>query len=134
MNIVMGNEIQCLDLVIRKMSNDPSPQVSPPRYEHPTPLVLSPGEGNPGASNPPLPNIEVDVEDVVRVPDVQSGPNQVGINLDIPTFPQEIPLSQEHPSKWLSNTFVSILTSTINPMIHTNLFLFMCLNCRGDPG
>jgi len=61
--------------------------------------VLSPGEGNPGASNPPLPNIEVDVEDVVRVPDAQSGPNQVGIILDIPTFPQEIPLSQEHPSK-----------------------------------
>jgi len=116
------------------MSNDPAPQVSPPRYEHPTPLVLSPGEDNPGASDPPLPNIEVDVEDVVWVPDAQSGPNQVGISLDIPTFPQEIPLSQEHPSKWLFNTFFSILTSTTNPMIHTKLLLFMCLNCRGDPG
>jgi hypothetical protein len=68
---VMKNEFQCLDLVVRKLSNNPSPRgYSPPSGHSPEPKHLAPSE-------PPLPNHEVDVEDVVVVPDAQSAPNEL---------------------------------------------------------
>jgi hypothetical protein len=54
----MKNEFQCLDLVVQKLSNDP------------TPHGYSPPNGNPAPSL--LPDREVDVEDVVVMPDAQS--------------------------------------------------------------
>ena len=70
---VMKNEFQCLDLVVRKLSNDPTPHgYSPPHG-------LSPAAENPAPSKPLLPNREVDVEDAVVVPDAQSAPNEVGV-------------------------------------------------------
>jgi hypothetical protein len=62
------NEFQCLDLVVRKLSNDP------------TPHGYSPPNGNLTPS--PLPNREVDVEDVVVMSDAQSASNEVGICVD----------------------------------------------------
>jgi hypothetical protein len=67
-NIVMKNKYQCLDLVVWKFSNAPSPHV------HSSPNVPP--------ANPLLPNLEVDQEDAVAVPDPQSGPNEFGICLD----------------------------------------------------
>ena len=62
----MKNEFQCLDLVVRKLSNDPTPHgYSPPHGFSPEPENLAP-------SDPQLPNREVDVEDVILVPDAQS--------------------------------------------------------------
>jgi hypothetical protein len=61
----MKNEYQCLDLVLRKLSNAPSPHV------HSAPNV--------SPANLPLPNLEVDQEDAVAVSDAQSGPNAFGI-------------------------------------------------------
>ena len=99
---VMKNEFQCLDLVVRKLSNDPTLHgYSPPR-------AFSQEPENPAPSDPPLPNREVDVEDVVLVPDAQSVPNEVGVCPDVRAecrsddgvaAPQEIPLTQNHPSK-----------------------------------
>ena len=99
---VMKNEFKCLDLVVRKLSNDPTPHgYSPPHG-------LSPAPENPAPSEPLLPNREVDVEDAVVVPDAQSTPNEVGVcpsvraecgTDDVVGAPQEIPLTQNHPSK-----------------------------------
>jgi len=100
-NIVMKNEIQCLDLVMWKVSKDPTPLVCPPRNDQPTPHVLSPEGGNSAPADLSLPNNQIDDDDGVRVPDVQSGPNQTGIVLDVGISPQEIPTSQNHPSKSL---------------------------------
>ena len=100
-NIVMKNEIQCLDLVMWKVSKDPTPLVCPHRNDQPTPQVLSSEGGNSAPADLSLPNIQIDDDDRVRVPDVQSGPNQTGIVLDVGISPQEIPTSQNHPSKSL---------------------------------
>ena len=86
----MKNEFPCLDLVVRKLSNDP------------TPHGLSPAAENPAPSEPLLPNCEVDVEDAVVVPDTQSALNEVGVCPDVHAecgtddvvgAPQEIPLT-----------------------------------------
>ena len=99
-NIVMKNEIH-LDLVMWKVSKDPTPLVCPPRNDQPTPHVLSPEGGNSAPADLFLPNIQIDDDDGVRVPDVQSDPNQTEIVLDVGISPQEIPTSQDHPSKSL---------------------------------
>ena len=65
---IMKNEFQCLDLVVRKLSNDPTPHgYSSPNGNSP-PRGFSPKPENPTPSDPPLPNREVDVEDVVWCP------------------------------------------------------------------
>ena len=71
---VMKNEFQCLDLVVRKLSNYPTPHGYSPPNGHSPPHAFSPEPGNPTPSDPPLPNREVDVEDVVLVLDAQSAP------------------------------------------------------------
>ena len=96
-NIVMKNEIQCLDLVVRKVSKDPTPLVCPPHNDRPMSYVLSPEGGNSAPADLSLPNIQIDDVDGIRVPDVQSGPNQTGIVLEVGISPQEIPTSQDHP-------------------------------------
>jgi len=75
--------------------------VCPPRNDQPTPHVLSSEGGNSAPADLSLTNIQIDDDDGVRVPDVQSGPNQTGIVLDVGISPQEIPTSQNHPSKSL---------------------------------
>ena len=74
---------------------------------HP-PRGFSPEPENPAPSNTPLPNREVDVEDVVLEPDAQSALNEVGVCHDVHAecrsddgvaAPQEIPLTQNYPSK-----------------------------------
>ena len=76
---VMKSEFQCLDLVVRKLSKEPSHIVySPPNCQPPL-GGFSPEPNNPAPSAPPLPDCDVGVEDVVVVPDAQTGPNEVGI-------------------------------------------------------
>ena len=72
---IMKNEFQCLDLVVRKLSNDPTPHGYSPPNVHSPPHGLSPAPENLAPSKPPLPNREVDVKDAV-VPDAQSTPNE----------------------------------------------------------
>jgi hypothetical protein len=69
-------------------------------------------------ADPLLPNLEVDHEDTVVVPDTQSGPNEFGICPDagahcriddVGMAPQEIPLMQNYPSKCCSNTTFSFV-------------------------
>ena len=79
----MKNEFQCLDLVVRKLSNDPTPHGYSPPNGHSPPRGFSLEPENPTPSNPPLPNREVDVEDVVLVPDSQSALNEVGVCPDV---------------------------------------------------
>jgi len=71
--------------------------VCPPRNDQPMPHVLSPEGGNSAPTDLSLPNIHIDDDDGVRVPDVQSGLNQTGIVLDVGVSPQEIPTRQDHP-------------------------------------
>jgi hypothetical protein len=68
-NTVMKNEYQCLDLVVRKFSNFPSPHVH--------------SATNVPPANSLLPNLKVDQEDTVAVPDAQSGPNELAFVLII---------------------------------------------------
>jgi hypothetical protein len=76
-----------------------------PPNGHSPPGVFSPQPVNPAPFDPPLSNREVDVEDVVAVPDAQSAPNEVGKSVnDVDAGPQEIRLTQNYPSKWRSNT------------------------------
>ena len=98
----MKNKFQCLDLVVRKLSNDPT------THGYSPPHGLSPAPENPAPYEPLLPNREVDVEDAVVVPDAQSVSNEVGVcpdvraecgTDDIVGASQEIPLTQNHPSK-----------------------------------
>ena len=95
----MKNEIQCLDLVTRKVSNDPTPQVCSLHNDVPTPHVLSPEMVNSAPVEPPLANIQTDVNEVVLVPDAQSVPNVAGIFHDASMSAQNIPMSQDHRSK-----------------------------------
>ena len=99
---IMKNEFQCLDLVVRKLSNDPTPHGYSPPNVHSPPHGLSPALENPAPSEPLLPNREVDVEDAIVVPDTQSAPNEVGVcpgvrvecgTNDVVGAPQEIPLT-----------------------------------------
>ena len=105
---VMKNEFQCLDLVLRKLSNDPTPHGYSPHNVHSPPHGLSPAPENPTPYEPLLPNREVDVEDTVAVPDAQSASNEAGVcpdvraeyrTDDVVAAPQEIPLTQNHPRK-----------------------------------
>jgi hypothetical protein len=104
---VLKTEFQCLDLVVRKLSNDPTPHGYSPPNGHSPPHGLSLEPDNLAPFDPLLPNREVDVEDVVVVPDAQSAPNEVGVCPDVHAecqsddgvaAPQEIHLTQNHPS------------------------------------
>jgi hypothetical protein len=64
------------------------------------------------------PTLELDQEDAVAVSDAQFGPNEFGICPDagahcriddVGTTTQEIPLTQNHPSKCRSNTIFSFI-------------------------
>ena len=127
---VMKNEFQCLDLVIRKFSNNPNPHGYPPLNSHAPPNRLSPTPVNPPIYEPLLPNREVDVEDVVVVPDAQSAPNEVGVCPQVRgsddgfVAPHEIPLTQNHPSKCCIDTIVSLLLLIYFPL-SKRLSIFM---------
>jgi len=75
---VMKNEFQCLDLVVRNLSKEPTPLVDSPLNCQPPIGGFSPEPDNPAPSAPPVPSHEVGVEDVVVVLDAQSGPNEAG--------------------------------------------------------
>ena len=66
---IIKNEFQCLDLIVRKLSNDPTPYGYSPHNGHSPPRGFSLEPDNPAPSDRPLPNHEMDVEDVVLVPD-----------------------------------------------------------------
>jgi hypothetical protein len=89
---VMKSEFQCLDLVVRKVSNDPTTHGYSPPNGHSPPGGFTRQPENPAPS-------------MVVVPDAQSAPNEVGVCVDdVVAGPQEIPLTQNYPSKWRSNT------------------------------
>ena len=52
-------------------------------HAHLAPHGYSPEEGNLAPFDLPLPNREVDVEDVIVVPDAQPAPNEVGSSYPI---------------------------------------------------
>jgi hypothetical protein len=116
--IIMKNDIQCLDLVVWKFSNNLSIHGYPPPNGHSPPHGLSLEAANLAIPEPPLPIREVDGEDVVVVPDAQSAPDEVcvcpgvhascGTDDGFPT-PQEIPLTQNHRSKCFSNTLAFLI-------------------------
>jgi hypothetical protein len=121
-NTVMKNEFQCLDLVVRKLSNNPTPHVYPPPTRHSPPHGLSLDPVNPPIMEPPLLNRELDVEDVVVVADAQSAPNELGVCPGVRVScgtddgfppPHEIPLTQNHPSKCFSDTLAFLTRSSL---------------------
>ena len=84
------------------LSNDLTPHGYSPPNGHSPPCGFSLEPENPAPSDPLLPNREVDVEDVVLVPDAQSALNEVGVCPDVHAecrsndgvaSPQEIPLT-----------------------------------------
>ena len=79
MKTIVKNEFQCLDVVVRKLSNVASPQRYSPDIGCSPSCGVSPQPENPPPLEPPLTNLQVDVEDVVVVPDAQSAPNEVGV-------------------------------------------------------
>ena len=106
----MNNEIPLIDLLVRKLASGSSPHMhSPPGNNcHSLPRELWPEQEFAGPPNPPIANPFGNVQDTVVIPDAESGPNLDGIshnpaaqchNHDVVTTAQEIPLSQNHPSK-----------------------------------
>jgi hypothetical protein len=126
---------------VRKSSIEPTPHVhSPPNGQSP-PHGFSLEHENPAPAYPPLANLEVDVEDPVAVPDAQSVPNEVGIcpsvgaqcrTNNVVTAPQEIPLTQNHPSKCRSNTLFFFYSPLI-PFLCPNAILNCGLNAGDIP-
>jgi hypothetical protein len=109
-NGVMKNEIPLIDLLVLKLSTDSSPHMhsSLRNNWHSPHRELSPEQEFSAPPDPPIANYSENVEDIVVVPDTESRPNLDGIshdpaaqcqNHDIVTAAQEIPLSQNHPSK-----------------------------------
>jgi hypothetical protein len=140
---IMKNKFQCMDLLVRKLLDDPTAQVHSPPNGHSPPRGLSQEQDNPAPSDPPLPNLEADVnvEDAVAVPDAQSAPNEVGIcpdvgaecwAADVVTTAQEIPLTQNMPSKCGSNTFYFLISPLI-PLLYPNAILNCGLNAGDIP-
>jgi hypothetical protein len=78
---VMKSQFQSLDVVVHRV------------LVNPIPLGLSPPLGEQAYLDPPVPERDVDAEVARTVPDAQSAPN------DVANPPQEIPLTQNHPSK-----------------------------------
>jgi hypothetical protein len=77
----MKSQFQSLDVVVQRVLVDPIP------------LGLSPSMGEQAYFEPPVLERDVDAEVPPTVPDAQSAPN------DVAHPPQEIPLTQNHPSK-----------------------------------
>jgi hypothetical protein len=77
----MKSQFQSLDVVVHRVLVDPIP------------LGLSPPMGEQTYFEPPVPERDVDAEVPPTVLDAQSAPN------DVAHPPQEIPLTQNHPSK-----------------------------------
>jgi hypothetical protein len=77
----MKSQFQSLDVVVHRVLVDP---IS---------LGLSPPMGEQAYFEPPVSKRDVDAEVLPTVPDAQSAPN------DVAHPPQEIPLTQNHPSK-----------------------------------
>jgi hypothetical protein len=77
----MKSQFQSLDMVVHRVLVDPIP------------LGLSPPMGEQAYFEPPVLERDVDAEVPPTVPDAQSAPNDVAHPL------QEIPLTQNHPSK-----------------------------------
>jgi len=109
-NGVMKNEIPLIDLLVLKLSTDSSPHMhsSLGNNWHSPHRELSPEQEFSAPPDPPIVNYSENLEDTVVVPDTESEPNLDGIshdpaaqcqNHDIVTAAQEIPLSQNHPSK-----------------------------------
>jgi hypothetical protein len=77
----MKSQFQSLDVVVHRVLVDPIP------------LGLSPSMGEQAYFDPPVPERDVDAEVLPTVLDAQSAPN------DVAHPPQEIPLTQNYPSK-----------------------------------
>jgi hypothetical protein len=112
-NGVMKNEIPLIDLLVSKLSHDSRPHMHSPAGNnwHSPPRVLSPEKEFPAPPDPPIANRSGNVEDMVVVPDAESDPNLDGISHDpaaqchnhnVVTAAQEIPSSQNHPSKCIA--------------------------------
>ena len=106
----MKNEIPLIDLLVSKLSHDSSPHMHSPSGNncHSPPRELSLEKEFTAPPDPPIANRSRNVQHTVVVPDAESGPNFDGIshdpaaqchNHDDVTPAQEIPLSQNHPSK-----------------------------------
>jgi hypothetical protein len=77
----MKSQFQSLDVVVHRVLVDPIP------------LGFSPPMGEQAYFDPPVSEHDVDAEVPPTVPDAQSTPN------DVADPSQEIPLTQNHPSK-----------------------------------
>jgi len=71
---IMKNEFQYLNLVVRKVSKEATPLVYSPPNGQPPLGGFSLQPDNLAPSHPPLTRHLVGVEDVIVVPDAQSGP------------------------------------------------------------
>jgi hypothetical protein len=86
----MKSQFQSLDVVVHRVLVDPIP------------LGFSPPMGEQAYFDPPIPERDVDAEVPPTVPDAQSAPN------DVAHPPQEIPLTQNHSSKYQLGIILSL--------------------------
>jgi hypothetical protein len=86
----MKSQFQSLDVVVHRVLVDPIP------------LGLSPPMGEQVFFKPSVPERDVDAEVPPTVPDAQSAPN------DVAHPSQEIPLTQNHPSKYQLGIVLSL--------------------------
>jgi len=100
---VMKSDFKCLDLVVRNLSKEPGPLVDSPLNWQPPIGGFSPEPDNPAPSASLIPIQDVGVEDVVVVPDAQSGPNEAGRFVGgVGVGCLETPMTQTIQCKWRS--------------------------------
>jgi len=106
----MKSQLQCLDMVVRRVLVDPIP------HGFSTPM------GQQAHIDPPVPEPDMDVEVPPTVPDGQSASNAVvgdacQTHVVVANPPHENPLTQNHPSMCLNRIVIGRLPPSLHPFL-----------------
>ena len=110
--MAMKSQLQAVDVVVRRVVVDATPRGFSPGAGDDAQFEPPPRE----RFEPPARQQDVEVEVMPTVPDANSSPNEVHIS--VPGPPEEIPLTQDHPSKCPLHIFDTRLTASVNSQSH----------------
>ena len=116
----MKSQLQCLDVVVRRVFVDPIPH------------GFSPPMGQQAHIDLPIPKPDMDVEVAPTVPDAQSSSNAVvgdacQTHDVVADPPYEIPWIQNHPSKCLICMVIGSLPPFLHPFFYSFLIFLLML-------
>ena len=119
MRSAMKSQLQCLNVVVRRVLVDPIHHGFTPAMDHQAYI------------DPPVPEPYLHVHIAPTVPDAQSAPNAVfgdacQTHDVVADPPHEIPLTQNHPSKCLIRMVIGSLPHFLHPFFILSLFFYLC--------